>query len=99
MRGRVLIVDQIAIDHSSASARPLRRARDPSHTRLLPDTDIRSCSTRTGSCCARWSAQEARDVDGYLDLAGCAGDDRHALSVAPENYSDDRLVPRHAASV
>jgi serine protease Do len=32
--------------------------------------------------------QEARDVDGYLDLAGCAGQERQrALSVAPENYT------------
>ena len=90
MRGRVLIVDQIARRPTRRlRARPLRRAVDPSHTRLLPDTDIRSLLDANGLVLRRSEQhQEARDVDGYLDLAGCAGDDRQrALSVAPENYT------------
>jgi ubiquinone/menaquinone biosynthesis C-methylase UbiE len=91
MRGRVLVVDQIApvdplvgfeLDH-------FERARDPSHTRLLPDADIRSLLDANGLVLRRSEQyQEPRDVDGYLDLAGCAGDERQrALSIAPENYT------------
>jgi ubiquinone/menaquinone biosynthesis C-methylase UbiE len=91
MRGQVLIVDQIApVDPLvGLELDRFERARDPSHTRLLPDTDIRSLLDANGLVLRRSAQdQEARDVDGYLDLAGCAGDDRErALSVAPENYT------------
>jgi hypothetical protein len=55
----------------------------------LPDTDIRALLDANGLVLRRSEQrQEARDVDGYLDLAGCAGQERQrALSVAPENYT------------
>lgn len=91
IRGQVLVVDQIApidplagfeLDH-------FERARDPSHTRLLPDADIRSLLDANGLVLRRSEQrQEPRDVDGYLDLAGCAGAERErALSMAPGNYT------------
>jgi SAM-dependent methyltransferase len=65
------------------------RARDPSHTRLLPDADVRALLDANGLVLRRSEQlQEARDVDGYLDLAGCAGVARErALAVAPERYT------------
>ena len=74
--GQVLIVDQIApIDPLAGfELDRFERARDPSHTRLLPDADVSAPtrSTRTASCSAvPSSSREARDVDGYLDLAKC----------------------------
>ena len=90
-RGQVLIVDQIApVDPLVAfELDRFERARDPSHTRLLPDTDVRSLLDANGLVLRRSELQqEARDVDGYLDLAGCAGPARErALSVAPASYT------------
>ena len=91
IRGKVLLIDQIApIDPLAGfELDRFERARDPSHTRLLPDADIRSLLDANGLVLRRSEQrQEARDVDGYLDLAGCAGAARErALSVAPENYT------------
>jgi ubiquinone/menaquinone biosynthesis C-methylase UbiE len=91
MRGRLLVIDQIApIDPLIGfELDRFERTRDPSHTRLLPDADIRALLDANGLVLRRSEQyQEERDVDGYLDLAGCAGDDRQrALSVAPENYT------------
>jgi ubiquinone/menaquinone biosynthesis C-methylase UbiE len=90
LRGQVLIVDQIAPTDPLAGFELDRfeRERDPSHTRLLPEADIRSLLDANGLVLRRSEQHhEARDVDGYLDLAGCAGQERQrALSVAPENY-------------
>ena len=91
IRGQVLVIDQIApIDPLAGfELDRFERARDPSHTRLLPDADIRSLLDANGLVLRRSEQrQEARDVDGYLDLAGCAGDARdRALSVAPDSYT------------
>jgi ubiquinone/menaquinone biosynthesis C-methylase UbiE len=90
-RGQVLIVDQVApIDPLAGfELDRFERARDPSHTRLLPDTDIRALLDANGLVLRRSEQlQEARDVGGYLDLAGCAGAERErALSIAPGNYT------------
>ncbi|HEU0303329.1 MAG TPA: methyltransferase domain-containing protein [Gaiellaceae bacterium] len=89
--GQVLIVDQIApIDPLAGfELDRFERARDPSHTRLLPDTDIRALLDANGLVLRRSEQHaEARDVDRYLDLAGCAGAARErALSVAPQSYT------------
>jgi len=91
IRGQVLVVDQIApIDPLAGfELDRFERLRDPSHTRLLPDTDIRALLDANGLVLRRSEQrQEARDVDGYLDLAGCAGAERErALSIAPESYT------------
>jgi len=85
--GRVLIVDQIAPADPLAALELDRfeRARDPSHTRLLPDVDIRSLLDANGLVLrASRFEQEPRDLDRYLDLAGCEGSARQAaLAAAP----------------
>jgi ubiquinone/menaquinone biosynthesis C-methylase UbiE len=85
--GRVLVIDQIASADPLAALELDRfeRTRDPSHTRLLPDVDIRSLLDANGLVLrASHSEQEPRDLDRYLDLAGCEGPAREqALAAAP----------------
>jgi ubiquinone/menaquinone biosynthesis C-methylase UbiE len=85
--GRVLIIDQIA-PADPLAARELDRfeqARDPSHTRLLPDIDVRALLEANGLVLrASRFVQEPRDLDRYLDLAGCEGVAReNAAALAP----------------
>jgi len=90
--GTVLIEDQIApIDPLSALALDrFERSRDPSHTRLLPDVDLRSLFDMNELELVRSRARrERRALDPYLDLAGCAGDDRErAAALAPAGRDD-----------
>jgi SAM-dependent methyltransferase len=90
-RGQVLIVDQIAPTDPLVGFELDRfeRARDPSHTRLLPDVDIRSLLDANGLVLRRSEQRpEGRDVGEYLDLAGCTGDAREqALGLAPGDYT------------
>jgi ubiquinone/menaquinone biosynthesis C-methylase UbiE len=90
--GTVLIEDQIApIDPLSALALDrFERSRDPSHTRLLPDVDLRSLFDMNELELVRSRARrERRALDPYLDLAGCAGDDRErAAALAPAGRGD-----------
>jgi ubiquinone/menaquinone biosynthesis C-methylase UbiE len=85
--GRVLIIDQIAPADPLAALELDRfeRTRDPTHTRLLPDVDIRSLLDANGLVLrASRFEQEPRDLDRYLDLAGCEGPAREAaLAAAP----------------
>ena len=88
--GHVLVVDQLA------SADPLvalevdrfERARDPAHERLLPDVDVRTLLEANGLVVARTEfVEEERDLDDYLDLAGCEGEARErARLLAPPRY-------------
>lgn len=90
-RGQVLVMDQIAPMDPLVGFELDRfeRARDPSHTRLLPDVDIRSLLDANGLVLRRSEQHpERRDVGEYLDLAGCAGDARErALGFAPGAYT------------
>ena len=53
------------------------RARDPSHTRTLPDVDFRQLFEANGLVLIRAHFQtHRRELDYYLDLAGCEGDAR-----------------------
>ena len=89
--GHMLVIDQIA------PADPLlavvldrfERARDPTHTRLLPDVDVRSFLEANGFVVVRTEFhEERRDLDRYLDLAACEGEARErAVALAPEDYS------------
>jgi ubiquinone/menaquinone biosynthesis C-methylase UbiE len=85
--GRVLVIDQLAPADPLAAIELDRfeQARDLSHTRLLPDIDIRAMLEANGLVLrASRQEQETRDLDSYLDLAGCEGDARDvAASVAP----------------
>ena len=89
--GRVLVVDQIApLDPlAAAELNAFERTRDPSHTRALADVDMRTLFEANGLVLARAETEsETRDLDAYLDLAGCEGDERErARSAAPPNYT------------
>jgi SAM-dependent methyltransferase len=76
---------QIFVDDQIASVDPLvaldldrfERARDPSHTRTLPDIDLRQLFEANSLVLIRTQFQtHRRELDYYLDLAGCEGDAR-----------------------
>jgi hypothetical protein len=83
----MLVVDQLApVDPLEAVAVDrFERARDPGHTRLLPEIDLRQLFEANHLVLLRATrAAEQRGLDPYLDLAGCEGDDRaRALALAP----------------
>ncbi|MGH2935157.1 MAG: class I SAM-dependent methyltransferase, partial [Gaiellaceae bacterium] len=85
--GRILVVDQIApVDPLAAlEIDRFERARDTSHTRLLPETDLRQLFEANGLVLLRDHQEtERRQLDAYLDLADCAGEKRErARSLAP----------------
>jgi ubiquinone/menaquinone biosynthesis C-methylase UbiE len=85
--GRVLVADQLApadplealaVDH-------FERARDPGHTRLLPETDLRQLFEANRLALVRERREpERRDLEKYLQMAGCEGGARErALALAP----------------
>jgi ubiquinone/menaquinone biosynthesis C-methylase UbiE len=90
--GTVLVEDQIApIDPLAALALDrFERSRDPSHTRLLPDVDLRSLFDANELELVRSRARrERRALEPYLDLAGCAGDERErTASLAPSGREE-----------
>jgi ubiquinone/menaquinone biosynthesis C-methylase UbiE len=90
-RGRVLVVDQIAPVDPPAAAELNRfeRARDPSHTRALADVDLRGLFESNDLVLIRAEYErEPRELDPYLDLAGCEGEDRQrAENLAPPGYT------------
>jgi ubiquinone/menaquinone biosynthesis C-methylase UbiE len=85
--GRLLVIDQLApVDPLVAiELDRFERARDPSHSRLLPDGDLRALFEANGLVLLRDErVLERRDVDEYLDLAGCSGEERErARNLAP----------------
>lgn len=88
--GTILVVDQLAPSDPLASFELTRfeHARDPSTTRLLADADLRGLFDSNGLVLRREQVvSEARDVDAYLDLAGCEGAERErARNLAPKGY-------------
>ena len=98
--GRLLVIDQIAPADPLAALELDRfeRARDPSHTRLLPDVDVRALLEANGLVLrASRYLQEPRDLDRYLDLAGCEGEARErAAALAPGEV--DALVGWYLAA-
>jgi SAM-dependent methyltransferase len=85
--GQVLVIDQIApVDPLLAvELDRFERARDPSHERLLPDVDVRLLLEANGLVVTRTEfVEERRDLERYLDLAGCEGAARErAAGLAP----------------
>src|SRR6478672_1435043 len=79
--GRVFVDDQIA----PIELDRFERARDPSHTRTLPDVDFRHLFEANGLVLVRSRFQtHTRKLDSYLDLAGCEGDARQrAVQLSP----------------
>ena len=86
--GRVLVIDQIApADPLEALAIDrFERARDASHTRLLPETDLRHLFEANGLTLLRERHdEERRELGPYLDIAGCEGPAREtAIGLAPQ---------------
>jgi SAM-dependent methyltransferase len=77
--GRVFVDDQIApVDPLAAlDLDRFEQARDPSHTRTLPDVDLRHLFEANELVLIRTRFQtHRRELDYYLDLAGCEGDER-----------------------
>src|SRR2546427_13127080 len=77
--GRVFVDDQIApVDPLAAlDLDRFERARDPSHTRTLPDVDLRQLFEANGLVLIRTRFQtHRRELDYYFNLAACEGDAR-----------------------
>jgi len=89
--GTMLVLDQIAPIDSLAAIELNRfeRARDPSTTRVFADVDLRGLFDSNGLVLTRAEFEhEQRDLDRYLDLAGCEGDERErARGLAPSDYT------------
>jgi ubiquinone/menaquinone biosynthesis C-methylase UbiE len=85
--GTIVVEDQIApVDPLAAlEVDRFERARDPSHTRLLPDVDLRHLFEANGLVLeTRRYRTERRSLDPYLELAGCTGEERErAAALSP----------------
>lgn len=85
--GTMLVVDQLAPGDPLAAIElnTFERARDPSTTRILADVDLRGLFDSNTLVLQRAEmVSEERDLDRYLDLAGCHGEEREqALAIAP----------------
>jgi ubiquinone/menaquinone biosynthesis C-methylase UbiE len=88
--GTVLVVDQLApVDPLDAfELTRFEQARDPTTTRLLSDGDLRALFDANDLRLRRERVtREPRDIETYLDLAGCEGDRRErARRLAPNGY-------------
>jgi ubiquinone/menaquinone biosynthesis C-methylase UbiE len=88
--GTILVVDQLAPADPLVAFELTRfeHARDPSTTRILADADLRGLFDSNGLKLLREEVvHDPRDIEVYLDLAGCEGDAReHARSLAPTGF-------------
>jgi hypothetical protein len=88
--GHVLVIDQIApVDPLDALAlNRFEQARDPSHTRALADIDLRGLFDANSLVLLRAETlSEERELESYLDLAGCEGEARErARALEPPGY-------------
>jgi ubiquinone/menaquinone biosynthesis C-methylase UbiE len=88
--GTILLADQLGdVDPMrSLELDRFERARDPSHTRLLPDADIRGyLDANDLVVVANEMVRERRDMERYLDVAGLEGDARERVArMAPAVY-------------
>ena len=88
--GTILVVDQLSPADPLVGLDLTRfeHARDPSTTRVLADADLRGLFDSNSLKLLREEVfHESRDLDAYLDLAGCEGVEReHARSLAPNGY-------------
>ena len=85
--GRILLVDQLGDVDPMVSIEQDRfeRTRDSSHTRLLPDADVRGfLDANDLVVLSNDIVTERRDVERYLDLVGLEGEQRERVrSLAP----------------
>jgi ubiquinone/menaquinone biosynthesis C-methylase UbiE len=88
----IVVGDQLApVDPLAAlDLNRFEQARDPTHTRNLADVDLRSLFEANGLVVRRGEVvREQRDLDEYLDLAGCEGTERErarGLAPRPSSY-------------
>jgi ubiquinone/menaquinone biosynthesis C-methylase UbiE len=91
--GTMLVVDQIAPNDPLAAGdlNAFERARDPSHTRTLADVDLRQLFEANSLVLVKAEfVREQRELEPYLDLAGCEGEQREqAKALAPADYTAD----------
>jgi SAM-dependent methyltransferase len=89
--GTILVVDQLApIDPLAAlELNRFETARDPSTSRILSDGDLRALFDANGLVLRRSEVErERRELESYLDLAGCEGEARdRARALAPSTYT------------
>jgi ubiquinone/menaquinone biosynthesis C-methylase UbiE len=89
--GTMLVVDQLAPGDPLAAIELNRfeRARDPSTTRVLADVDLRGLFDSNNLVLRRAEiVRERRDLERYLDLAGCTGEEREqARGLAPPDLN------------
>ena len=89
--GIVFVVDQLApVDEEEARAlNEFERARDASTSRVLPEHDLRELFAQLELNVVRVEVdREPRDLDAYLDLAGCVGAERDRVArLAPPGYA------------
>jgi ubiquinone/menaquinone biosynthesis C-methylase UbiE len=89
-RGTILVADQLApVDPLAAfELNRFEHARDPSTTRVLSDGDLRGLFDANGLVLKRERVlREPRELESYLDLAGCEGAERErARSLVPTGY-------------
>jgi ubiquinone/menaquinone biosynthesis C-methylase UbiE len=85
---QVLVADQLADEDGAEALNAFERARDPSTTRVLTERELRSLLAAAGLSVERAEiVREPRDLDSYLDLAGCASAERErAKALAPPGY-------------
>jgi ubiquinone/menaquinone biosynthesis C-methylase UbiE len=87
----VLVMDQLApVDPLVAlELDRFERTRDPSHTRCLPDVDLRGMFESNSLRFVRREVElDRRELEPYLDLAGCTGERREAArALAPPGYA------------
>jgi ubiquinone/menaquinone biosynthesis C-methylase UbiE len=91
--GTIFVGDQLApVDPLAAfELNRFERARDPSTTRVLSDGDLRALFDANSLVLRRERVvREQRDLETYLDLAGCEGPERErARALAPTGYEAD----------
>jgi ubiquinone/menaquinone biosynthesis C-methylase UbiE len=89
--GTILVADQLApVDPLAAGElNRFEHARDASTTRVLSDADLRGLFDANGLVLRREKiVHEHRDLEAYLDLAGCEGAERErAKGLAPTCYA------------
>ena len=81
--GRILLLDQLGdVDPiRSLEQDRFERARDPSHTRLLPDADIRGfLDANDLVVTTNVVVRERREMGRYLDLVGLEGEERERVA-------------------
>jgi len=88
--GRILLVDQLGdVDPlRSLELDRFERARDASHTRLLPDGDVRGYLEANDLVVSTNEiVRERREMRVYLDLAGLEGEERERVArMAPDAH-------------